>query len=332
MLVLLSPAKTLDFAPVDLPDVTQPRFPEQTARLAEVLRKHSPRKLSDLMHMSDALGELNAERYGTFDTPASLAAAKPALLAFRGDVYRGLEADDFDGGDLAFAQARVRTLSGLYGVLRPLDLIQPYRLEMGTKLKVGATKDLYGFWGERITALLRDDLAAAGAEFVLDAASKEYMAAVDASALGVPVVAADFRERRGGKLKFITYNAKVARGGAGARGGQGPDHDARRAHRRRGERLRVRGRAERGGGGGVYQGVRLRGARQAKRDDLHAMRRGHLLASALLLLRAVAWSQPSPPVRLGEREMIAAIANLRSEALTATLPGLSARTCGPLVA
>ena len=212
MLVLLSPAKTLDFGPVDLPDVTQPRFPAETARLAEALREHSPRKLSELMHMSEALGALNAERYAAFDTPASLAAAKPALLAFRGDVYRGLAADDFDAGDLAFAQARVRTLSGLYGVLRPLDLIQPYRLEMGTRLGVGSAKDLVAFWGARITELLRADLEAAGATFVLDAASKEYMAAVDAGALGVPVIAADFRERRGGVLKFITYNAKVARG------------------------------------------------------------------------------------------------------------------------
>lgn len=212
MLVLLSPAKTLDFSPVDLPTVTQPRFPEQTARLAEVLRKHSAKKLSDLMHMSAQLGELNAERYRDFDTPESVAAAKPALLAFKGDVYRGLEADDFDGGDLAFAQDHVRTLSGLYGVLRPLDLIQPYRLEMGTKLKVGRDKDLYAFWGDRITEAVRADVKAAGAAFVLDAASKEYMAALAPEALGVPVVTADFRERRGGELKFITYNAKVARG------------------------------------------------------------------------------------------------------------------------
>ena len=212
MLVLLSPAKTLDFDAVDVPTVTQPRFPEATTRLAEVLRKHSPGKLSELMHMSAALGELNAERYGAFDSPGSVAAAKPALLAFKGDVYRGLQADDFDPGDLAFAQDHVRMLSGLYGVLRPLDLIQPYRLEMGTKLRVGRAKDLYEFWGERITEALRADLDATGADLVLDAASKEYMAAVDTEALGVPVVQADFRERRGGELKFITYNAKVARG------------------------------------------------------------------------------------------------------------------------
>lgn len=212
MLVLLSPAKTLDFSPVDLPTVTQPRFPGATTRLAEVLRKHSAGKLSDLMHMSAQLGALNAERYQAFDSPGSVAAAKPALLAFKGDVYRGLEADDFDAGDLAFAQDHVRTLSGLYGLLRPLDLIQPYRLEMGTKLKVGQAKDLYEFWGSRITEALRDDLESVGAEFVLDAASKEYMAAVDVEALGVPVVQADFRERRDGKLKFITYNAKLARG------------------------------------------------------------------------------------------------------------------------
>ena len=215
MIVLLSPAKTLDFSPVgadDLPAVTQPRLLEQTAQLAAVLRKKSPRRLAELMSISAGLAEQNAERFRRFDTPEGLAAAKPALLAFKGDVYRGLEADDFDPGDLAYAQDHVRILSGMYGVLRPLDLMQPYRLEMGTALKVRRKKNLYEFWGERIAAVLRDDIAATGAEFVLNAASKEYTNSLDLAALGVPVVDADFRERRGGALKFITYNAKVARG------------------------------------------------------------------------------------------------------------------------
>ena len=212
MLVLLSPAKTLDFTPADTPAVTQPRLLEQTAQLVDALRKKSPKKLEGLMSISSALATQNAERYRAFDSPDSLAAAKPALLAFKGDVYRGLEADTLDAEELTWAQDHVRVLSGMYGLLRPLDLIQPYRLEMGTKLKVGRKKDLYAFWDARITDLLRDDIAATGARYVLNAASKEYMGCLDQACLGVPVLEADFRERRGGALKFITYNAKVARG------------------------------------------------------------------------------------------------------------------------
>ncbi len=212
MIVVLSPAKTLDFSPVEAADVTQPRFLQQTGELANALRRKSPRKLGELMHVSDKLAALNAERFRSFDTSAGLASAKPALLAFRGDVYRGLDVDDFTGEELAFAQHSVRVLSGMYGLLRPLDLIQPYRLEMGTKLRVGRAKDLYAFWGERITELLRADIEATDAKFVLNAASKEYWSSVDEAALGVPVLEADFRELRKGALRFVTFNAKVARG------------------------------------------------------------------------------------------------------------------------
>ena len=212
MIVLLSPAKTLDFSPADVADVTQPRLLEQTAQLAATLRKKSPKKLQELMSISSQLAEQNAARFQAFDEPDSLASAKPALLAFRGDVYRGLDVDTFEPGDLAYAQDHVRVLSGMYGLLRPTDLIQPYRLEMGTQLKVGRKKNLYEFWGDRITELLRADIESTGAQFVLNAASKEYMGSVDTAKLGVPVIEADFRERRGGKLKFITFNAKVARG------------------------------------------------------------------------------------------------------------------------
>ena len=212
MIVLLSPAKTLDFTPVETPTPTQPRFLDRSARLIEALRGASPARLRELMHVSEALATENHGRYRAFDTPEGLASAKPALLAFKGDVYRGLDADDLSQDELARAQDRLRILSGLYGLLRPLDLIQPYRLEMGTKLPVDGARDLYGFWGARITELLAADVAATGARVILDAASKEYTKVLDLGALGVPVVEADFRERRGGKLKFITYNAKVARG------------------------------------------------------------------------------------------------------------------------
>ena len=212
MIVLLSPAKTLDFSPADSPTPTQPRFLDQSARLIQALRKKSPAGIAKLMHVSDKLAAQNADRYRAFDTPESLASAKPALLAFKGDVYRGLDADTLSQEELARSQNQVRVLSGLYGLLRPLDLIQPYRLEMGTKLKVGGDKDLYCYWANRITDLLSEDIRATGARFVLNAASKEYTGCLDLGALGVPVVEADFRERRDGKLKFITFNAKVARG------------------------------------------------------------------------------------------------------------------------
>ncbi len=212
MIVVLSPAKTLDFSPVDLAIVTQPRLLERTAELAAVLKKKSPKKLQELMSISSNLAEQNAARFQAFDEPDNIASAKPALLAFKGDVYRGLEADTFSPDELAWAQDHVRVLSGMYGLLRPFDLIQPYRLEMGTQLKVARKKNLYEFWGNQITELLKADIESTGAKFVLNAASKEYMESVDTEALGVPVIEADFRERRGGKLKFITFNAKVARG------------------------------------------------------------------------------------------------------------------------
>jgi len=185
---------------------------EQTAELAAVLRKKSPKKLRELMSISESLAQQNAERFQTFDTSENLASAKPALLAFRGDVYRGLDVDDFSPAELSDAQDRIRILSGMYGLLRPLDLIQPYRLEMGTALKVGRKKNLYKFWGDRITTLLREDVERTGTNFILNAASKEYMGSLNTDALGAPVIEADFRERRDGKLKFITYNAKMARG------------------------------------------------------------------------------------------------------------------------
>jgi len=179
MIVVLSPAKTLDFSPVDLATVTQPRLLEQTAELAAVLKKKSPKKLQELMSISDKLAKQNAERFQAFDTADNLASAKPALLAFKGDVYRGLEADTLSPSELAWAQDHVRVLSGMYGLLRPFDLIQAYRLEMGTQLKVGRKKNLYEFWGDRITELLKADIEATGANFVLNAASKEYMESVD---------------------------------------------------------------------------------------------------------------------------------------------------------
>ena len=175
-------------------------------------RRKSVKKLQELMHVSEALARQNVERFKSFNSSASLASAKPALLAFKGDVYRGLQAEELSPQELALSQNRIRILSGLYGVLRPLDLIQPYRLEMGTSLKVGRHKDLYSIWGNRLTNLLAEDVRQTGVSCLINAASQEYISSLERDHLGAPVIDIDFKEERNGKLTFITYNAKLARG------------------------------------------------------------------------------------------------------------------------
>jgi cytoplasmic iron level regulating protein YaaA (DUF328/UPF0246 family) len=167
MLILLSPAKTLDMTPVAA-EATQPRLLEDTQRLADTLRKKSRTKLQDMMHISENLAELNYQRYQDFHLPFTSENAKPAVLAFRGDVYQDLEADTFSAKEMAFANQQIRILSGLYGVLRPNDLMQAYRLEMGTRLKNRRGTNLYDFWGDRITKLLNEDLAKQGEDLVLN--------------------------------------------------------------------------------------------------------------------------------------------------------------------
>ena len=212
MLVLLSPAKTLDFSETDLTDYTQPRMLDQSEKLVGVLKKKRKTSLQKLMNISDQLAELNAKRYQHFATPFNTDNAKQSLLAFKGDVYTGLEADTFDADDRAFAQKYVRILSGLYGVLRPLDLMQPYRLEMGTKLSTRRGKNLYEFWKDRITIVLNDDLQENGDDIVVNLASNEYFNAVNTKKLKGKVLKIDFKEDRNGKLRVISFNAKKARG------------------------------------------------------------------------------------------------------------------------
>lgn len=212
MIVLLSPAKTLDFTSSELTETSQPRFLEDTELLALRAKELSSNDLQKLMSISEKLGNENYKRYQEFNSKESLKNMKQALLAFKGDVYRGLEAWNFSNEQLAFAQNSVRILSGLYGLLRPLDLIQPYRLEMGTDLINLRGKNLYEFWGNKITNLLNEDLKATNTDYVINAASKEYTKAIKLDQLNVPVLEADFREVRDGKLRFITFNAKVARG------------------------------------------------------------------------------------------------------------------------
>ncbi len=212
MLVIVSPAKTLDFeSPLTVRKHTQPRLLKESERLVETLRALSPAELAALMGISDKLSGLNAARYQEWSRPFTPDNARQALYAFQGDVYVGMQAREFSAEDRAFAQKHLRILSGLYGVLRPLDLIRPYRLEMGTRLATDRGTDLYGFWGDRVTRVLREDLAARN-PFIVNLASEEYFRAVDVDALDVPVISPVFRDYRNGKYKIISFFAKKARG------------------------------------------------------------------------------------------------------------------------
>ncbi len=212
MIVLLSPAKSMDFSPVENKEHSQPRLLEKSGELVADLKKKSSADLQALMGVSKKIADLNVQRFRSFQVPFSPENAKQAMFAFSGDVYTGLQALSFDKDETGFAQKHIRLLSGLYGILRPLDLIQPYRLEMGTRLKHRAKKNLYEFWGTAITELLNEDLSDAGTGIVLNLASKEYFKAIKKDVLKGKVLDVDFLENRNGKLKTISFNAKKARG------------------------------------------------------------------------------------------------------------------------
>ncbi|WP_110597886.1 peroxide stress protein YaaA [Salinicola lusitanus] len=213
MLSILSPAKTLDFeTPPTTRDVTQPDYLDLSRELIDILRGYSPQQLSELMGISDKLAGLNAARYADWKTPFSLDNAKPAAQAFQGDVYVGLEATTFSQADNAFAQDHLRILSGLYGMLRPLDLIQPYRLEMGIPLDNAAGKDLYAYWRERLTPDLDQAVAASGSSTLVNLASNEYSKAIDFKKLQADVVSPVFQDEKNGQFKIISFYAKKARG------------------------------------------------------------------------------------------------------------------------
>ena len=213
MLMVISPAKTLDYdTPPVIDKSTQPRFVEHSVELIEVLREKSPQDIAKLMSLSDKLASLNVARYGSWERESTPQNAKQALLAFKGDVYTGLNAEDFSTDDFAFAQQHLRMLSGLYGLLRPLDLMQPYRLEMGTKLANPRGKDLYTFWGERISQWLNEDLEAQGDQVLLNLASQEYFGAVKPKALNARVIDTVFKDQKNGQYKIISFYAKKARG------------------------------------------------------------------------------------------------------------------------
>jgi len=213
MLILISPAKTLDFeTPPTTGIATQPAFLEQSEALIKELQALTPHKISALMGISEKLGSLNYERYVDWRVPFTKNNAKQAMLAFKGDVYTGLEADNFSTAHFRFAQKHLRILSGLYGVLRPLDLIQPYRLEMGTKFANPRGKDLYEFWGSAITDNLNAQLKALKSDVVINLASNEYVKSVHKKDLNAQVIAPAFKDLKNGKYKIISFYAKKARG------------------------------------------------------------------------------------------------------------------------
>ena len=213
MLMVISPAKTLDYeTPPATPRFTQPEHLDHAQDLIQQLRDFTPAQIAELMHLSDKLAGLNAARFGSWVRPFNPSNAKQALLAFKGDVYTGLNAEDFSEADFDFAQTHLRMLSGLYGVLRPLDLMQPYRLEMGTKLANPRGNNLYDFWGERISGWLNEALAAQGDEVLLNLASNEYFSAVKRKALNAQIIDTEFKDLKNGQYKIISFYAKKARG------------------------------------------------------------------------------------------------------------------------
>ena len=213
MLILLSPAKNMNFDPApEAPLATKPVFMKDAGELSQVAKKLTKTKIKSLMKISDALAELNYERFQAFDPANRSKSLKQAALAFNGDVYLGLEAATMSENALAFAQDHVRILSGLYGLLRPLDAIQPYRLEMGSKLKNPRGADLYAFWGDRIAREIDRAVAGHHEPRVVNLASAEYFGAVDRKALKAPVVTPVFREEKDGEAKTVMFYAKRARG------------------------------------------------------------------------------------------------------------------------
>jgi cytoplasmic iron level regulating protein YaaA (DUF328/UPF0246 family) len=209
MLLVISPAKTLDYSNPEYSSHTQPDFPGEVKDLVGVLRKKSASEISKLMHLSDSLASLNEERFKTFRETFSPENSKQALLAFKGEVYAKMEADQFSAADLEFAQQHLRILSGLYGLLKPLDLIQPYRLEMGTSLKTKKGTNLYQYWGTKISKALNE---VGQGKTLVNLASQEYFKAVDQKTLKLPVISIHFKEHKEGKYQVVGFFAKQARG------------------------------------------------------------------------------------------------------------------------
>lgn len=213
MLIVLSPAKSLNYDTPPTTDIhTKPDFVHRSVELIDVLRRFSPAQIGDLMRISDPLAALNAARYAAWSPTFTTRNAKQAILAFNGDVYEGLNAASLNARQLHFTQSHIRILSGLYGVLRPLDLMQPYRLEMGTRLPTARGKDLYAFWGDAVTEVLGQALVERQSQALINLASEEYFKVVKPRLLDVPVITPVFEDWKNGKYKVISFYAKRARG------------------------------------------------------------------------------------------------------------------------
>lgn len=213
MLILLSPAKSLDYeAPLLTNKATQPRLATHSAELIRELKGLSPQAVGELMSISPKLAELNHARFQNYQPAFTSRNSRQAILAFTGDVYQGMDLTKWSSDDFAAAQKQIRILSGLYGVLRPLDRMQPYRLEMGTKFKNARGNNLYQFWGTIITELLNKDLKASGSDLVVNLASNEYFSSVKTKELNGQLITPVFKDEKNGAFKIISFYAKKARG------------------------------------------------------------------------------------------------------------------------
>ena len=211
MKMIISPAKSLDFeSPIPALVATQSNFLKESKAIHAVIKKKSPADLMQLMSISNQLAELNWQRNKAWKTPFTNENARPAVFAFSGDVYIGLDVKTLSEESLPLLQERLRILSGLYGILKPLDLIQPYRLEMGTAISIGESKNLYDFWKGKLTHALNKELKKG--ELLINLASNEYFSAIDVKALKVPVITPEFKDYKDGNLKMISFFAKKARG------------------------------------------------------------------------------------------------------------------------
>lgn len=213
MLMVISPAKTLDYKTALVTDKsTTPQFVAEAQQLVKVMREFTPVELGKLMKISDKLAGLNVARFAEWQPEFTMENSKQALLAFKGDVYAGLDAESLNADELDYAQAHLRMLSGLYGLLRPLDLMQPYRLEMGTRVENPGGKNLYEFWGDSLTDCLNAYMEEQGLSTLLNLASNEYFKAVKPARLKAPLVNVDFKDQKNGEYKIISFYAKKARG------------------------------------------------------------------------------------------------------------------------
>ena len=213
MLTVISPAKTLDYeTALPTKKTSQPIFKSDSAELIEALRQFTPTKLAGLMGISEKLSHLNVDRYEAWQPKPTTKNARQSIFAFKGDVYMGLDAYTLSESDCLFAQDHLRILSGLYGALRPLDLMQPYRLEMGTKLSTARGDHLYDFWGSKVTEALNKQLKKSGDDVVLNLASNEYFKVIQPGALKGRVISPVFKDEKNGKYKIISFFAKKARG------------------------------------------------------------------------------------------------------------------------